>query len=96
MDEIKMRKDGSLISSDWLRGFGPRVSIERSRDVLIIEAPRRAAARKRLAEQVRRIRIAARRNSSVPKKPWSRCSFHTRRVFSGWCAGTGRSSSGLR
>ena len=36
-----MRKDGLLIPSDWLRGFGPRVSIERGRDVLIIEAPRR-------------------------------------------------------
>ena len=61
MDELKVRKDGLLIPSDWLRGFGRSVSIARSRDALIIESPRRAAARKRLAEQVRRLRVAAKR-----------------------------------
>jgi len=61
MDELKVRKDGLLIPSDWVRGFGPRVSVARSRDVLIIESPRRAAARRRLAEQIRRLRVTARR-----------------------------------
>jgi hypothetical protein len=64
MDEIKVRKDGLLIPSNWLRGFGSRVSVERGRGVLIIESPRRAAARRRLAEQVRRLRLAARRIGS--------------------------------
>ncbi|OGA28258.1 MAG: hypothetical protein A3I01_15085 [Betaproteobacteria bacterium RIFCSPLOWO2_02_FULL_65_24] len=60
MDEIKVRKEGLLIPSDWLKGFGPRVLIARGRDVLIIEAPRRAAARRRLKEQVHQLRGAAR------------------------------------
>jgi hypothetical protein len=61
MDELKVRRDGLLIPSDWLRGFGRSVSIARSRDALIIESPRRAAARRRLAEQVRRLHLASRR-----------------------------------
>lgn len=60
MDEIKVRKEGLLIPSGWLKGFGSRVSIARGRNVLIIETPRRAAARRRLKEQVRRLRGAPR------------------------------------
>jgi hypothetical protein len=60
MDELKVRKDGLLIPSDRLGGFGRRASIARSRDVLIIESLRRVVARGRLAEQVRRLRLAAR------------------------------------
>ena len=68
MDELKVRKDGLLIPSDWVKGFGPRVSIARSRDVLIIESPRRAAARRRLTEQVRRLRLAARSLGSPTRR----------------------------
>jgi hypothetical protein len=68
MDELKVRKDGLLIPSDWVRGFGPRVSVARSRDVLIIESPRRAAARRRLAEQVRRLRVTARRLGGLTRR----------------------------
>jgi hypothetical protein len=68
MDELKVRKDGLLIPSDWLKGFGRNVSIARSRDVLIIESPRRAAARRRLAEQVRRLRLAARSLGSPTRR----------------------------
>jgi len=68
MDELKVRKDGLLIPSDWVRGFGPRVSVARGRDVLIIESPRRAAARRRLAEQVRRLRLTARRLGSPTRR----------------------------
>ena len=60
MDELKVGKDGLLIPSDWIRGFGRRVSVARGREVLIIESPRRVAARRRLADQVRRLRAAAR------------------------------------
>ena len=49
-------------------GFGPRVSVARSRDVLIIESPRRAAARRRLAEQIRRLRLTARRLGSPTRR----------------------------
>jgi uncharacterized coiled-coil DUF342 family protein len=68
MDEFKVRKDGLLIPSDWIRGFGPSVSVTRSRDVLIIESPRRATARRRLAEQVRRLRLTARRLGSPTRR----------------------------
>ena len=68
MDELKVRKNGLVIPSDWVRGFGPRVSVARSRDALIIESPRRAAARRRLAEQIRRLRLTARRLGGLTRR----------------------------
>jgi hypothetical protein len=68
MDELKIRKDGLLIPSDWLRGFGSRVSVARGRDVLIIEAPARAAARRRLADRVRRLRSLSRRDGAPTQR----------------------------
>ena len=59
MDEIRITKGGLNIPGRLLRGIGPTVAVHRGGDALIIESPRRLAARKRFAQQVRAIRRAA-------------------------------------
>lgn len=61
MDQLKVRRGGLIIPSDWLKGFGSRVSVERGANVIVIEPPARVAARKRLAQTITRLhRVAAR------------------------------------
>jgi hypothetical protein len=60
MDEFRVTKDGLLIPRSWMKGLGARVSIERHGEMLIVEPPARAAARRRLTKAVARIRAAGR------------------------------------
>jgi len=56
MPAIRYPKTGLVIPSRVLRPLGDAVTVERWRDVVIIESPERRAARKRLAQLVRRLR----------------------------------------
>lgn len=60
MDEFRVTKDGLLIPRSWMKGLGARVSVERWGEMLIVEPPGRAAARRRLTKAVARIRAAGR------------------------------------
>ena len=60
MDEFRVTKDGLFIPKSWMKGLGERVSVERRGEMLIVEPPARAAARRRLTETVSRIRAAGR------------------------------------
>lgn len=68
MDELRVKKDGLHIPSAWLKGFGGSVAVERGPDLLIIESPRRAAARENLKRMVGRLRRAARRNGAPSRE----------------------------
>jgi hypothetical protein len=56
MPEIRYPKTGLVIPSRVLKPLGDAVTVQRWRDVVIIESPDRRAARKRLAQLVRRLR----------------------------------------
>jgi hypothetical protein len=60
MSAIRYTKDGVVIPSTWVKGWGKPVAVYRDQQVVILEAPERAASRKRLARMVRKLRHATR------------------------------------
>ena len=56
MPAIRYPKTGLVIPSHVLKPLGDAVTVQRWRDVVIIESPERRAARKRLTQLVRRLR----------------------------------------
>ena len=56
MPAIRYPKTGLVIPSNMLRPLGDAVTVQRCRDVVIIESTERSAARKRLTQLVRRLR----------------------------------------
>ena len=56
MPAIRYPKTGLVIPSNMLRPLGDAVTVQRCRDVVIIESTERRAARKRLTQLVRRLR----------------------------------------
>jgi hypothetical protein len=61
MDGARFTKNGLLIPTKWLKGFGPKVRVQRGANVLIIESEEREAARKQLGRMVRALRRSAAR-----------------------------------
>lgn len=59
MKAVKYTKDGVVIPSAWMKGWGKPVVTHRGSQVLILESPARAASRKRLARMVTKLRRAA-------------------------------------
>jgi hypothetical protein len=59
MKAVKCTKDGVVIPSAWVKGWGKPVVAYRSAEVVILESPARAVSRKRLATMVRKVRRAA-------------------------------------
>ncbi len=59
MKAVKCTKDGVVIPSAWVKGWGKPVVAYRSAEVVILESPARAASRKRLATMIRKVRRAA-------------------------------------
>lgn len=59
MGDARYTKNGFLIPTKWLKGFGAKVRVQRSTNVLIIESEEREAARKQLGRLVRALRGSA-------------------------------------
>lgn len=58
MKAVKCTKDGVVIPSAWVKGWGKPVVAYRNAEVVILESPARAASR-RLATIIRKVRRAA-------------------------------------
>ncbi|MBI3547112.1 MAG: hypothetical protein HY081_11080 [Gammaproteobacteria bacterium] len=59
MGDARYTKNGFLIPSKWLKGFGAKLRIQRGANVLIIESEEREASRKQLGRMVRALRGSA-------------------------------------
>ena len=59
MKAVKYTKEGVVIPSAWVKGWGKPVVAHRGSQVLILESPARAASRKRLTRMVSKLRRAA-------------------------------------
>jgi hypothetical protein len=58
MSEARYTKNGLLIPSAWLKRLGRDVRIQRGANVVLIESAARRAARRRLAQLVKKLRRA--------------------------------------
>jgi hypothetical protein len=59
MKAVKYTKEGVVIPSAWIKGWGKPVSIRRGAHMVILESPERKASRQRLGQMIRRLRRAA-------------------------------------
>jgi hypothetical protein len=59
MGDARYTKDGLVIPTRYLKGFGRKVRVQRSANVLIIETEERETARKKLGRMVRALRGSA-------------------------------------
>ncbi|MDH5669375.1 MAG: hypothetical protein OEY86_15325 [Nitrospira sp.] len=59
MKAVKYTKDGVVIPSSWVKGWGKPVSVRRGAHMVILESPERQASRQRLASMIRKLRRAA-------------------------------------
>jgi hypothetical protein len=59
MKAVKYTKDGVVIPSTWVKGWGKPVSIRRGTHMVILESPERKASRQRLGRMIRKLRRAA-------------------------------------
>ena len=59
MGDARYTKNGFLIPTKWLKGFGAKVRVQRSANVVVIESEEREAARKQLGRMVRALRGSA-------------------------------------
>lgn len=68
MKAVRYTKEGMVIPSSWVKGWGKPVVAYRNPQVVILESPERAASRKRLALMVRKLRRASREVGLTPKQ----------------------------
>ena len=66
MNTVRYTKEGMVIPSAWVKGWGKPVVAHRDSEVLILESPARAASRKRLARMVSKLRRATRELGITP------------------------------
>ncbi len=59
MKAVRYTKDGVVIPSSWVKGWGKPVSVRRGTNMVILESPERKASRQRLGQMVRKLRRAA-------------------------------------
>lgn len=58
MKAVKYTKEGVVIPSSWVKGWGKPVSIRRGANMVILESPERQASRQRFGQMVRKLRRA--------------------------------------
>jgi hypothetical protein len=68
MKALRYTKEGVVIPSTWVKGWGKPVVVHRNPQVVILESPERAASRKRLALMVRKLRRASREVGLTPEQ----------------------------
>ena len=66
MKAVRYTKEGVIIPSSWVKGWGKPVVAHRGSQILILESPARAASRKRLARMVSKLRRATRELGITP------------------------------
>lgn len=59
MKAVKYTKEGVVIPSAWVKGWGKPVSVRRGAHMVILESAERKASRQRLASMIRKVRRAA-------------------------------------
>jgi hypothetical protein len=68
MKALRYTKEGVVIPSTWVKGWGKPVVVHRNPQIVILESPERAASRKRLALMVRKLRRASREVGLTPEQ----------------------------
>ena len=68
MKAVKYTKEGVVIPSSWMKGWGKAVVAHRDSDILILESPARAASRKKLVRMVSKLRRATRELAVTPEQ----------------------------
>ena len=68
MKAVKYTKEGVVIPSSWMKGWGKAVVAHRDSDILILESPARAASRKKLVRMVSKLRRATRELGVTPEQ----------------------------
>jgi len=68
MKVVKYTKEGVVIPSSWMKGWGKAVVVHRDSDLLILESPARAASRKKLVRMVSKLRRATRELGVTPEQ----------------------------
>ena len=58
MSSARYTKNGLLIPAEWLKKLGRDVRVQRGGNVVIIESKQRQAARRRMAQLVKKLRKA--------------------------------------
>lgn len=58
MKAVKYTKEGVVIPSSWMKGWGKPVSIRRGVNMVILESPERQASRQRFGQMVQKLRRA--------------------------------------
>jgi len=56
MKAVKYTKDGVVIPSAWVKGWGKPVSVRRGAYMVILESPERQASRQRLGRMIGKLR----------------------------------------
>ena len=59
MKTVRYTKDGVVIPSSWVKGWGKPMSVRRGANMVILESPERKASRQRLGRMIRKLRRAA-------------------------------------
>lgn len=67
MNAVRYTKEGVVIPTSWVKGWGKPVVAYRNAQVVILESPERAANRTRLAGMVRKLRRASRAVGLTPE-----------------------------
>jgi len=67
-EAVEYTKEGVVIPSSWMKGWGKAVVAHRDSDVLTLESPARAASRKKLVRMVSKLRRATRKLDVTPEQ----------------------------
>ena len=65
MKAVKYTKEGVVIPSAWVKGWGQPVSVRRGAHMVILESPERKASRQRLGRMIGKLRRAAQEIGSL-------------------------------
>jgi len=59
MKAVRYTKDGVVIPTSWVKGWGKPLSVRRGVNMVILESPERKASRQRLGRMIQKLRRAA-------------------------------------
>jgi hypothetical protein len=83
MSDARYTKNGLLIPTAWLKKLGQDVRVQRGVNVVLIESAQRRAARRRLAQIVKKLRRAGSELGSLDTKQVQRLMDETRQSRAG-------------
>jgi hypothetical protein len=83
MSDARYTKNGLLIPAAWLKKLGQDVRVQRGVNVVLIESAQRHAARRRLAQMVKKLRRAGSKLGSLDSEQAQRLVDETRHSRAG-------------